>query len=132
MRNRTLVEDRLDGSSNFIFWKSRLQSTLEEDDLLSLIENTLPATAIDEDKVDWKADDVKERKISIYLVRDHLLPCIAILKTSYEMYDALKNMFERNNTNRALTLKHQLQNIKMTKANTNIATFFMRISEIID
>jgi hypothetical protein len=61
----------------------------------------------------------------------HLLLCISTLKTAYEMYDALKNMFESNNTNRALTLKHQLQNIKMTKADT-IATFFMKISEIKD
>jgi hypothetical protein len=52
MRNRTLVEDRLDGSSNFKSWKLRLQITLEEDDLLSLIEKTLPATATDEEKVD--------------------------------------------------------------------------------
>jgi hypothetical protein len=47
------------------------------------------------------------------------------------MYDALKNMFERNNTNIDLTLKHQLQNLKMTKDDT-IATFFMKISEIRD
>jgi hypothetical protein len=53
------------------------------------------------------------------------------MKTTYEMYDALKKMFERNNTNITLTLKHQLQNIKMTKADT-ISTFFMNISEIRD
>jgi hypothetical protein len=47
------------------------------------------------------------------------------------MYDSLKIMFERNNTNRSLTLKHRLQNIKMTKVDT-IATFFMRISKIRD
>jgi hypothetical protein len=94
MRNETLVEDRLDGSSNFSSWKSRLQITLEEDDLLSLTEKT-PA------------------------------------ETTYEMYDALKKMFESNTTNKALTLKHQLQNIKMTKADT-IATFFMRISKMRD
>jgi hypothetical protein len=47
------------------------------------------------------------------------------------MYDALKRMFESNNTNKALTLKHQLQSIKMTNAD-NISTFFMRISEIKD
>ena len=105
MRNITLVEDRLDGSSNFSSWKSRLQITLEEDDLLSLIEKTLPETTTDEEKDDWKADDVKARKIIIYSVRDHLLPRISTLKTAYEMYDALKKMFESNNTNRALTLK---------------------------
>jgi hypothetical protein len=131
MRNGTLMEDSLDGSSNFNSWKSRLQITLEEDDLLSLIEKTLPESAIDEEKDDWTTDDVKARKIIIYSVRDHLLPRIATLKTTYEMYDALKKMFESNNTNRALTLKHQLQNIKMTKVDT-IATFFMRISEIRD
>jgi hypothetical protein len=47
------------------------------------------------------------------------------------MYDAMKRMFERNNTNNALTLKHQLQSIKMKNVD-NIATFFMRISEIRD
>jgi hypothetical protein len=50
MRNTTLVKDRLDGSRNFNSWKSRLQITLEEDDLLSLIEKTLPETTTDEEK----------------------------------------------------------------------------------
>jgi hypothetical protein len=127
MRNKTLVEDRLDGSSNFNSWKSRLQITLQEDDLLSLIEKTLLEAITDEDKADWKADDVKVRKIIIYSVRDHLLPHITTLKITYEMYDALKKMFERNNTNKDLALKHKIQNIKMTKVET-ISTFFMRIS----
>jgi hypothetical protein len=47
------------------------------------------------------------------------------------MCDALKKMFERNNPNITLTLKHQLQNFKMTKDDT-IATFFMKISNIKD
>jgi hypothetical protein len=131
MMIRTLVEDRLDGSSNFGCWKSILQITLEEDDLLSVIQKALPETTIDEEKEERKEDDVKARKIIIYLVRDHLLPRIANLKTTYEMYEALKNMFESNNTLRALTLKGQLQNIKMTKGDT-VAIFFMKMSEIRD
>jgi hypothetical protein len=106
MRNKTLVEDRLDGSSNFSSWKSRLHITLEEDDLLSVIQKTLPEITTDEEKEEWKEDDVKAKKIIIYSVRDHLLPCIANLKTTYEMYDALKNMFESTNILRALTLKN--------------------------
>jgi hypothetical protein len=129
--NKTLVEDRLDGSSNFKSWKSRLQINLEESDLLILIEKTLPTTTIDEEKDEWKANDVNARKIIIYSVRDHLLPRISTVKRTYEMYDALKKMFESNNKNKALTLKHQLQNIKMMKADTN-STFFMKISEIRD
>jgi hypothetical protein len=52
MRNKTLVEDRLDGSSNFSSWKSRLRITLEESDLLRLIEGTIPATTTDEEKAE--------------------------------------------------------------------------------
>jgi hypothetical protein len=129
MKNRTLVEDRLDGSTNFSYWKSRLQVTLEEDDLFSVIQNTLPEKANDEEKEIRREEDVKARKILIYSVRDHLLPRIANLKTGYEMYEALKDMFESDNTLRALTLKGQLQSTKMTKGDT-VATFFMKISEI--
>jgi hypothetical protein len=131
MRNKTLVEHRLDGSSNFSSFKSRLHITLEEDDLLSLIENTIPKTTTDEEKDDWKENDVKARKMIIYSVREHLLPCIATLKTTYGMYEELKNIFESNNTIRALTLKNQLQHIKMKKDDI-VATFFMKISEIKD
>jgi hypothetical protein len=131
MKNRTLVEDRLDGSSNFSYWKSRLQVTLEQDDLLSVIHKTLPETTTDEEKEIRREEDVKARKIIIYSVRNHLLPRIANLKTSYEMYEALKDMFESDNTVRALTLKEQLQSTKMTKGDT-VATFFMKISEIKD
>jgi hypothetical protein len=98
---------------------------------LNLLEGTLPAITTNEEKAKWKIDDVKARKTIIYLVRDHLLPHISTLKTTYLMYDALKKMFERNNTNIALKLKHQLQNLKMMEDDTN-ATFFINISEIID
>jgi hypothetical protein len=94
-----------------------------------VIQKALPETTIDEEKEEWKEDDIKARKIIIYSMRDHLLPRIANLKTAREMYEALKNMFESNNTLRALTLKSQHQNIKMTKADT-VATFFLKISEI--
>jgi hypothetical protein len=100
MKNRALVEDRLDGASNFISWKSRLQVTLKEDDLLDVVTKTLPATAIDIEKKIRKEEDAKARKLFIYLVRDHLLlrdhllPHIVNLKTTYEMYEALKEMLE--------------------------------------
>ena len=69
-----------------------------------MIQKGLPETTTDEEKEERKEDDVMERKIIIYSIRDHLLP-ISNMKTTYEMYEALKNMFESNNTLRALTLK---------------------------
>jgi hypothetical protein len=69
-----------------------------------VIQKALPETTTNEEKEETKEDDVKARKIIIYSVRDHLLPHISNLKTTYAMYEALKNMFESNNTLRALTL----------------------------
>jgi hypothetical protein len=85
MKNKTLVEDRLDGASNFSPWKSKLLVTLEEDDLLDVTTKTLPGTTTDIEKKIRK-EDVKARKIIVYSVRDHLLPRIANLKTTYDMY----------------------------------------------
>jgi hypothetical protein len=129
MKNKTSVEDRLDGASNFSPWKSKLLVTLEEEDLLDATTKTLPDTTTDMEKKIRKEDDVRARKIIIYSVRDHLLPRIANLKTTYDMYKTLKGMFESDNTLRALTLKSQLQSTKMTKDDT-VALFFMKLSEI--
>jgi hypothetical protein len=90
MKSRALVEDRLDGASNFSSLKSRLQVTLEEDYLLDVVTKTLPDIATDVEKKIRKEEYVKARKLIIYLVRDHLLPHIANLKTYYDMYEALK------------------------------------------
>jgi hypothetical protein len=90
MKNRALVEYMLDGASNFSSWKSMLLVTIEEYDLLDVTTKTLPNTTIDIEKKIRKEEDVKERKLIIYSVRDHLLPRIANLKTTYDMYEALK------------------------------------------
>jgi hypothetical protein len=70
-----------------------------------VIQKVLPETTTDEEKEERKEDDVKAMKIIIYSVRDHLLPRIANMKITYEMYEALNNMFESNNTLKDLTLK---------------------------
>jgi hypothetical protein len=90
MKNKTPMEDRLDGASNFSAWKSKLLVTLEEEDLLDATTKTLPETITELEKKIRKEDDVSARKIIIYSVRDHLLPRIANLKTAYDMYKTLK------------------------------------------
>jgi hypothetical protein len=96
-----------------------------------VIQKTLPEITTNEEKEIRMEEDVEARKIIIYSIRDHLLPRISNLKTTYEMYEVLKDMFESENTLRALTLKGQLQSTNMTKDDT-VATFFMKISEIKD
>jgi hypothetical protein len=93
-----------------------------------VVTKTLPYTTTDVEKI-IKEEDVKARKLIIYSVRYHLLPPISNLQTTYDMYEALKEMFESDNTLKALTLKSQLQSTKMMKGDT-VPIFFMKISQI--
>ena len=108
MVTSVLVEDRLDGATNFNSWKSRLLITLEESDLMKFVEEVVPKPEYALEKSQWKKNDAKARKIIIYSVKDHLIPHISKLKTAKEMFDALKKSFESNNTNRPIALRHQL------------------------
>ena len=56
--NKTMMEDKLDGSSNLKF----LEDKTSEENLLWVIQKGLPEIAIDE----WKEDDDKTRKPIIY------------------------------------------------------------------
>jgi hypothetical protein len=125
------VEDRPDGAANFNSWKSRVLISLEENDLLQIVEDGVPEPEDATKKAEWKKNDVKARKIPIDSVKDHLVPHISKLKPAKAMFDALRKLFENSNTNRALALRQQLNHVKMTRADS-IASYFMKVSELRD
>jgi hypothetical protein len=94
-----------------------------------VVTKTVPDTATNVEKKIRKEEDVKVRKLIIYSIRDHLLPRIANLNTSYDIYEALKEIFESENTLKDLTLKSQIQSTNMMKGDT-VSIFFMKLSEI--
>ena len=60
-----------------------------------------------------------------------MIPRISQKKTIKKMFDVLKKLFENSNINRALALRQQLSNIKMTRSDS-VASYLMKISEIRD
>jgi len=61
--------------------------------------------------------EVKEAKVQRLIldgVRDPLIPHLAEKKTTKEMWEALKNLYEAKNENRKMALKDKLHSIKMT------------------
>ena len=105
---------RLDGASNFSSWKSRLTLVLEENEILNYVEEEVPKPQEESEKFLWKGNQTKVRKIMVDSLKNHLVPHISKLKTAKAMFDSLKNLFENNNTSRALALRHQLHYIKGT------------------
>jgi hypothetical protein len=74
-------------------------------------------------------NEIKAKRILTDSIKDHLIPNVLELKTPKEMFDAITILYESKNTNRKLTLRHQLRNVMMNKSET-ISNYFIRISQI--
>ena len=59
-----------------------------------------------ESKATHKNNLVKSKRIIGDSVMDHLIPHMSLFKTSKEVFDALKNMFEGKNINQKMTLRN--------------------------
>ena len=64
-------------------------------------------------------------------VKDHLVPQIFEKMTAGKMFRALRKLFEDININRAIALRNQLSNLKMSSSEF-FASYFMRILELRD
>ena len=72
---------------------------------------------------------VKDKRIIVDSIKDHLIPHVSSFKTPKEVYDALINMFEGNNINWKMTLRNQLKNVNIQNEET-IQSYFTRVSHI--
>jgi hypothetical protein len=108
MKTSFRVEDRLEGATKFKSWKTNILLILEENDLLDYINQDIPDPEEDEEKVKHMKKEIMNKRILVDFVRENLIPHIAELKTTKEMYKALVKLFERKNINRKLDLRNQL------------------------
>ena len=110
------MEDRLDGASNYGSWKLRVMVALEEYDVMDFAVKEVPRPEEEERQAAWKRHDVKARKILMDSVKSHLIFHISKAATAKEMFDTLKNLFERDSTSKSIALRTQLHTIKMKKS----------------
>ena len=93
--------------------------------------NDIPKPAEEEHEhlAAWRRHDVKVRKILIDSMKSHLLFHISKEATAKEMFDVLKNIFERDSTSKSIALRSQLHTLKMEKSES-VDSYFARIAEI--
>ena len=99
------MEDRLDGGSNYGFWKPKVLLALEEYDVKHYVVKDVPMPEEEERQASWRRHDVKARKILMDSVKSHLIFHISKAKTAKEMFDMMKNLLERDNTIRSIALR---------------------------
>ena len=104
-------EDRLEGANNFRSWRTRLLLVLEENEIQDHVKMEILVPEGDDEKVLYRKNEGKAKRIIIDSVKDHLIPHISEQETAKKMFGALVGLFESNNTSRRLALRHQLKAI---------------------
>jgi hypothetical protein len=114
------LEYALEGSSNYIAWKDRMEAVLEDNGLKDYIDKYVPKPDVtDTANLDaWKKKVAKARRILLEGVRDHIVSSLHGNTTPHEMWKVLMDLFQNSSDHRKLVLKDKLRKIKMEKGDT--------------
>jgi hypothetical protein len=80
---------------------------LEENDLKDYVEMVIPDPN-DALELETHKKEVKSKQMFLYSVKDHLIPHIFEKKKTKDMYDALVVLYQSENENMKLILRHNL------------------------
>jgi hypothetical protein len=118
--NGLRLEYALEGSSNYIAWKDRMEAVLEDNGLKGYIDADVPKpAATDTANLDaWQKKVAKARRILLEGVRDHIVSSLHGKTTPYAMWKVLTDLFQNSSDHRKLALKDKLRKIKMEKGDT--------------
>jgi hypothetical protein len=93
-----------------------MSSILKENKIWNYVSSVVVAPATNPVTLDLH--EIKEAKAHRFIldgVKDHLILHLAEKKTTKEMHDAIKNLFEAKNENQKMALKAKLYDTKMGK-----------------
>ena len=112
--NELQLEYALDGSSNYIAWKDRMEAVLDDNGLKEFIDVDIPKPASsDVAALDaWKKKTAKCRRILLEDVKDHIVSNLHGKASPFLMWKALTNLFQSKSNQRKLALKDKLRKIK--------------------
>jgi hypothetical protein len=79
----------------------------------------------------WDKKDIKAQRVSLEVVKDHLIPHVSEKVSSKEMYDAIVSLFQSDNMSRKMILITKLRECRMTNSD-NVTSYLMRITQIYD
>ena len=123
------LEDRLDDGSNYGSWKPGVLLALEEYDMKDFALKDVLMPKEEDQQATWRRHDVKARKNLMDSVKSHLVFHIFKVETTKDMFDILKNLFERDSTCRSIALRIRCHTSKM-KRSESVDSYFARVAKI--
>jgi hypothetical protein len=123
MKNSMKSENKLDGTSNFRSWKTRIDFILAKNKVLDIVKGKImkPEFKEGEEKEPqnvaamekFKDIDINSMSIIVDSIKYHLIPYISHLDSLKKMYDALTNLFSVKKIEQVMSLKNELHDMKM-------------------
>ena len=125
-----IFEDRLDGISNYLQWKVQMLVVLKENKIWNYVISVVVVPAINPVSLDFhEVKEAKSQRIILDGVKDHLIPHLAKKKTTKEMWDALKNLFEAKNEKWKMALKDKQHVTKMGKGES-VSSYLTQVAQV--
>jgi hypothetical protein len=125
-------EDRLEGISNYLQWKVWMSVVLKENKIWNYVSSVVVAPTTDPIALDLhEVKEAKAQRIILDGVKDPLIPHLSEKKTTYDMWEALKNLFEAKNANQKMALKDKLHDSKMAKGE-GVASYLTWLAQVKD
>eukprot|EP00253_Pinus_taeda_P008723 PITA_08723 len=110
--NGLRLEYALEGSSNYIAWKDKMEVVLDENGLKDFIDAEVSKPTHAAQVEAWQKKTTKCRRIVLEGMKDHIVSSLHGKASPYLMWKALTDLFQSKTGQRKLALKDKLRNIK--------------------
>eukprot|EP00253_Pinus_taeda_P027965 PITA_27965 len=112
------LEYALEGSTNYIAWKDRMEAVLDDNGLKEFIDTDIPKPTDATQADAWQKKIAKCRRILLEAVKDHIVSNLHGKATPYLMWKSLTELFQSKSDQRKLALKDKFRNIKCEKGDS--------------
>jgi len=129
--NGLRLEYTLEGSSNYIAWKDRMEVVLDDNGLKEFIEDEVPKPTDAAHIEAWQKKTTKCQRILLEGMKDHIVSSLHGKTSPYLMWKALTDLFQSKSNQRKLALKDKLRNIKCEKGD-NMPTYLTKFTQCWD
>ena len=129
--NGLRLEYALEGSSNYIAWKDRMEVVLDDNGLKEFIDADVPKPTDVAQVTDWQKKTAKCRRILLEGVSDHIVSSLHGKATPYLMWKALTDLYQSKSDQRKLALKDKLRNTKCEKSDS-MPKYLMKFTQCRD
>ena len=131
MSNSMKGENKLEGASNYMAQKNKIDIILEKNKVLDLVQGKIKKPTDDAEKAKFRETEILAMNLIVDGVKDNLIPYISNINSTQEMYEALSELFTIKNIGQIANLKNKLRTIKMKKYDI-VSSYFISISRIRD